>query len=746
MRTTSLFNSGWRFIKEDVGLESLSSAKFEAISLPHTWNAIDGQDGGNDYYRGRCWYTNEYITPELGTDRIYLEFEGANSIAEVYVNSVLATRHEGGFSRFRCDITSLLKPVGEKNDIVVSVDNGANDNVYPQFADFTFFGGIYRNVSIIRVNESHFDLDYLGAPGIAVNAKPEGEKAAVTVTVYLTNVKPSQTVRVAICGENAPEAVVQNVIDGEFRFEIADPHLWNGVKDPYCYTAVATLLEGEKELDKVETIFGVRSFSVDPEKGFILNGKEYPLRGVCRHQDRKDKGWAISKEDRDEDMALIKEVGANTIRLAHYQHDDYFYELCDRNGIAIWVEIPKISRYLSDGHANAISQMKELVCQNYNHPSIVCWGLSNEITIGGETEELIERHHELNDLCHTLDPDRPTTMAQVSMLPFESELNQISDILSYNIYYGWYGGEVADNGPWLDEFHAAHPTRPMGISEYGCEAVLSWHTDKPECGDYSEEYQAYYHEKMLETIMSRPYLWATHVWNMFDFASDMRNEGGVKGMNNKGLVTFDRQIKKDSFYIYKAWLSDEKFVHICGRRYYLRASKNIRIKVYSNCSEVELFVNGKSVGKKSGDKVFEFDAKLRFGKNKIKAVSGNCVEEIELKRVLKPSSEYVLKKSDNGVDNWFEDKIKYPEGYFTVKDKFGDIMANPEGMALIQGLMAQMSDSAGGMGGGTGSDDGLMKVLKNFTVERIMNMAGDKFPKEAYVELSNALNKIKKTK
>ncbi len=740
MRIKTLFNDGWKFTQKDVGIDGIAKAKMTAVSIPHTWNNLDGQSGGDNYYRGRCWYEKTFVTPKkLGSDRLYLDFAGVSSIAEVFVNGKSAVTHEGGFSRFRCDITDLLNPAGKKNSIVVSADNSENGTVYPQVADFTFFGGIYRDINLIQVPESHFDLDYIGAPGIAVNAKPGEGAADVKVTVYTANAKEGQTIKVTIEGDNACEPVVQDASNGTFELKIENAHLWNGRKDPYLYKATAELIADGKVLDTVETLFGVRSFRVDPNEGFILNGESYPLRGVCRHQDREDKGWAIGKAEHEEDIALIMEVGANTIRLAHYQHDEYFYELCDKAGLVIWAEIPFISRMMVEGGPNEVSQMKELVIQNYNHPSIVCWGLSNEITISGESEEMYDRHRILNDLCHELDPDRLTTMAQVSMLPTESPLNHISDIISYNHYFGWYMGDVADNGPWFDNFHKENPEVCLGVSEYGCEAILSWHSATPEQGDYTEEYQAYYHEEMLKTFSTRPFLWATHVWNMFDFASDMRDEGGVKGRNHKGLVTFDRKTKKDSFFIYKAWWTTESFVHVCGRRFVDRAGETTEIKVYSNQPEVELFVNGKSVGKQQADKIFIFkDVALKRGKNKIKAVAGESTDEIVLRRVSKPNKSYVLNTSKGEVDNWFDSPSN--EGCFTIKDKVGAIMDHPEGKALFEEMMASMTAGMGNFELG----DSMMKMLRNMSVERIIKMAGDRVPAEAMSQFIEKLTSIKK--
>ena len=487
--------------------------------------------------------------------------------------------------------------------------------------------------------------------------------------------------------------------------------------------------------------------------GFWLNGRKYPLHGVSRHQDRQDMGWAITEKEHKEDIDLIKELGANTIRLAHYQHDQYFYDLCDEYGMVVWAEIPYISSHLANGDENAVSQMKELITQNYNHASIFCWGLSNEITITGESEEMMALHHRLNDLCHDMDKTRPTTMANVTMLDINSPIIDLPDIMSYNHYFGWYMGDVNGNAEWLDDFRAARPHKTIGISEYGCEAILTWHNSDPKQGDYSEEYQAYYHENLLRIFAERPYLWATHVWNMFDFGVDGRNEGGVAGRNNKGLVTYDRKIKKDSFYIYKAYWTTDPFVHITSKRYYYRAEKTTTVKVYSNCDKVTLYVNGKEFATQEGKYIFTFKVPLKIlGATKIKAVSGDVSDEASIKYVRKPYQGYIL-KTEAKVDNWFDKNnefdFKFPEGYFSIKDKLGNIMATEEGEALINSLMDRvvkmmMSGPDSQSKGEVKISKGMMKLASSMTIERIAGLAGDKVTAEMLFEVNEMLNKIKK--
>ncbi len=663
MRTVINFNSNWAFSKEASQIPAALPTDWESVNVPHSWNAIDGQDGGNDYFRGTAYYAKTLAKADLPeADRYYLEFRGANSSADVYLNGEHLAHHDGGYSTWRVNLSEKLK---DENLLVVAVDNSANDRVYPQMADFTFYGGIYRDVNLICVNESHFELDYYGTPGLKVTPEICGTDAKVEVEVWLTDAKVGQTLLYTVTDKEGNNVAATETADTKVVLDIPNVHLWHGRKDPYLYTVKVELLDGEKVLDNVSTRFGCRTFKVDPENGFILNGEEYPLRGVSRHQDRWGVGNALLPEHHEEDIELICEVGATTIRLAHYQHDQYFYDLCDEKGLVIWAEIPYISKHMPTGRENTISQMKELVTQNYNHPSIVVWGLSNEIGIGGSDDDLLENHRILNDMCHEMDKTRLTTIAAVSMCKMDDPYLQIPDLVSYNHYFGWYGGETDMNGPWFDKFHKTHPNIPIGCSEYGCEA-LNWHTSTPMQGDYTEEYQAYYHEELIKQFFSRKYMWATHVWNMFDFGADARSEGGENGQNHKGLVTFDRKYKKDSFYAYKAWLSDDPFVHICSKRYVDRVEDTTKVTVYSNLPEVELFANGVSLGKKTAeDHFFYFDVP-NVGETDLKAVAGEFTDESHIRKVETFNEEYRLKEQ-GAIINWFD--IETREGYLCLNDK-----------------------------------------------------------------------------
>ena len=604
-------NKGWKF--------TIAGRETVAVDVPHTWNALDGQDGGNDYFRGKGVYEKTFDMPEfdLESEEAYLEFQGVNASCEAYVNGEKATSHDGGYSTFRVDVTKYLR---EENELKVVVDNGVNDKVYPQKADFTFYGGIYRDVNLLIVNKKHFELEYYGTPGIKVTPKPEGTKGIVEVEAY----GKADGVQVCFTIADKDGREVAKAVSDDWRavLVIEDVHLWHGVEDPYLYTMTARLVDGEEVVDEVSTRFGMRSFSVDPNKGFILNGKPFPLHGVSRHQDFKGLGNAITKEHHDNDMRLIREMGCNTVRLAHYQHDQYFYDLCDEYGMVVWAEIPYISEHMPNGRENTVEQMKELIIQNYNHPCIVTWGVSNEITISTrDKKDMLENHRVLNDLCHKMDPTRVTTLACYAMCNPFGKVVHVTDVVSYNLYLGWYVPGLFLNDVFLKLFHLRYPKRCIGYSEYGAEGMPNLHGEKPRRGDHTEEYQAIYHEYMLKCFERHPFMWATHVWNMFDFAADARDQGGEPGMNHKGLVTFDRKTKKDSFYLYQAYWTDEPMVHICSKRFEERGVDKITVKVYSNQPQVTLYQNGRQLGTKYGGKGVNFDVALGGGK-RVEGVGG----------------------------------------------------------------------------------------------------------------------------
>ena len=746
MRNVININKDWRFIQENVGLLADFPADWPKVDLPHTWNAIDGHDGNGGYARGTYWYAKQFETPvqPLAGGRVYVEFPAAGQQATVYVNGTKVIYHEGGYSAFRADITDLCKAEGE-NLLVVACSNEYKDSVYPQSADFTFYGGLYRGVNLISVPNTHFDLDYYGGPGLQVTPKPCGDGATFEIKSWVTNPDENFTVLYSIYDEDGNEvaAAARPADDAAVTICVPEVTLW-GIDNPYLYEVMATLQRRNEAYDEVSALVGVRSFSCDPQKGFILNGVETPLRGVSRHQDMLYKGNALTAEDHYNDACIIKELGANTIRLAHYQHSQDFYDACDELGFIVWAEIPFISVFNKDpaAHQNCISQMKELIIQNYNHPSLCFWGVSNEILIGGISEKLVENHKELNALCKELDPTRLTTIAHVSMTPLDSPLHHITDVESYNHYFGWYGGKMEDNGPWLDHFHEVHPDICLGMSEYGCEGIITYHGPNPACKDYSEEYQALYHEHMAKVFADRPWIWSSHVWNMFDFGCAARDEGGVKGRNNKGLVTMDRKTKKDSYYVYQAYWTKEPMVHLCGRRYAQRAGETTEVRVYSNQPSVTLYMNGEKVGERQAEKVFVFTVALKDGFNTLVAEAGSAKDSITLEKVEKEPSIYVLPEVTEraeGVANWFKlagdldlkAPMEFPEGKYNVKVPMGEIAKSEEAMRVVSEAVKLATNMKVAPG------EGMWDMMKGMAPQAMVEMAGSMMP-EGFLESLNA--------
>nr|WP_300786773.1 glycoside hydrolase family 2 TIM barrel-domain containing protein [uncultured Acetatifactor sp.] len=746
MRKVIELNEGWRFIREDAGLPVELPRDWERVDLPHTWNAVDGHDGKGDYYRGKCWYAKSFETPRqpLAGGRVYVEVLAAGQQAHVYVNGREVAYHEGGYSIFRADITDSCKGTGE-NLLAVACSNEDRSGVYPQAADFTFYGGLYRGVNLISVPSAHFDLDYFGGPGLQVTPKPCEGGASFEMESWVTGGDGDFTVAYSVLDAEGREvaSAVRPVDSAKVTVHVPDAERWD-MDNPYLYTVTATLQRRNEAYDQVRVRAGVRSFSCDPEKGFRINGAWTPLRGVSRHQDWLYRGNALTRKEHYEDARLIKELGANTIRLAHYQHSQDFYDACDEMGFAVWAEIPFISIMNPDpaAHRNCISQMKELIVQNYNHPSICFWGVSNEILIGGISERLVENHRELNALCREMDPSRLTTIAHVSMTPVDSPMHGITDVEGYNHYFGWYGGKMEDNGPCLDEFHRAHPEICLGLSEYGCEGIVTYHGPSPACKDYSEEYQALYHEHMAKVLEERPWIWASHVWNMFDFGCAARNEGGVAGRNNKGLVTMDRKTKKDSYYVYQAYWSKEPMIHLCGRRYAQRAGEDTEIKVYSNQPSVTLYLNGKPVGMKEGSRVFVFRVALEEGFNRITAAAGELRDSMTLEKVDVEPSVYVLPEVNEraeGVANWFrlagdldlKAPMEFPEGMYSVRDTMEDIAKCPEAMEAVSTAMKLATNMTIAPG------KGMWDMVKSMSPEKMCRMAGSMLP-DGFLESLNA--------
>ena len=772
MRESQSLNQNWKFAKTAEIPAELPEG-WESVSLPHTYNAADGQDGGNDYYRGPAVYVRTLRTPEDSKNKeFYLECLGAAMTAEVFLNGTRLSRHEGGFSTFRVRLTEALRPTGCDNLLAIRVDNSENDRVYPQKADFTFYGGLYRDVNLITVPQAHFALIPDGTPGIHVISEVDlaHRSAAVQVDVQTEGVADGETVELRIFGADdedsqhaggaACQTVRAAVRDNHARgsFHLDPVRLWEGLADPYLYTAEAVLIsEGEagdedSVLDAVGTRFGVRSFRVDPEKGFFLNGRPYPLRGVSRHQDRLGVGNAITPAMMEEDMTVIRDIGANSLRLAHYQQAQAFYDLCDENGILVWAEIPFITKFMEKGIQNTLDQMRELITQSSNHPSIYCWGLSNEITASSPvTEELMENHRMLQKLCLEMDPTRPTVMAHAFMLEKDSPLIGIADLGCYNLYFGWYLGELDQNDSFLDEYHSLYPERAIGLSEYGADANIQFHAEHPAQGDYSEEFQCVYHEHMVRMIQDRPYLWTTYVWNLFDFAADGRDEGGKKGQNQKGLVEFDHKTRKDAFYLYKALWSREPFVHLCGKRFVNRAGETTRVRVYTNQERVTLYDGTRIVARKERQDaaqpgVFLFDVPLHAEMYlSVVADSGGQTvrDEMTLRQVPEPDPSYQFGGA-GAVVNWF-DKITIDPAYYSIRDTLGELQKNPGTKTIVDRMMQRAAASRGDVAKSTAGNRALQQMMAGMTLESLLKKAGSNvISPEMMQTINEALQKVKK--
>ena len=654
------WNEGWLFYRGDDAPVP--------VCLPHDAMLLEPRDakcrnGVNSGYFPGGKYTYEkhfQVSPEDLGQFIAVRFDGVYQNCTVSVNAKRVGNHFYGFTPFEVDISQAVH-VGE-NVIRVFVDNSLEPN-----CRWYTGSGIYRPVHLLVVPKAHFALDYHGAPGLRITPVLSADLKTAEIHAEAWVAGTAQSVQFTLGEETLSAAVTDGKAEGTFKLE--NVHLWDGVNDPYLYKMQATLDSG----DAVEANFGCRTIAFDAEKGFILNGRPYRLCGAARHQDRQGLGNALTEKEHDEDMALLREMGANTVRLAHYQHAQAFYDLCDEKGVVIWAEIPYITMHMHNGRANTLTQMEELIVQNYNHPCIAVWGLSNEITAASPVnEELLENHRALNELAHKLDPTRPTTMANVFMLEITSPILEIPDVNSYNLYFGWYLGELDQNDDFFDTYHAKYPDRCIGFSEYGADANPAYQSAHPEKGDYTETYQCVYHEHMAKMIADRPWLWATHVWNMFDFAADGRDEGGKNGENQKGLVTFDRKIKKDAFYLYKAYWSKQPFVHTCGSRYVDRTEDVTEVRVYSNLPEVSLYKDGHLVETKKGDKVFVFNVPIT-GKHSIEARAGAYSSVILVNRAAEPNPAYAM-SNRQVVNNWFDGELD--ETCWSVKDNMAAAMAD----------------------------------------------------------------------
>ena len=630
------FDNGW----DEAAARVAPKPSSQSVSLPHTWNRLGEyrveRSASTDDRQGRGWYRLAIDGRPLDPKkRHFIEFDAVGNVGDVWLNGQHLGRHAGAFSRFRFELGDALDLQGQ-NLLIVRADNSKpepgspTEHVVPLLGDFFIHGGIYRPARLVSVSPSHISLSDFGGPGVYVDSELKADGSAVaSIRVKLTDARAGQVVETALYHADGTIAGVDRQLldasmpQGEVSMvvPVQKPRLWDGRRDPYLYQLVATLVEGGTVLDRVQERFGIRNIRFDPDHGFFLNGRHIPLYGVSRHQDVLGRGWALTRADHERDMALIADMGANTVRFAHYQHAEDWFELADRSGMAVWAEMPFVNK-VSFGDkeaslelaANARQQLIELIRQNYNSPSVITWGIGNEVDIDlafgrlGPRADARPLLRELNALSHVEDRSRPTVIAdcceatpgkKVDYLP---TLTGEADLMGYNRYFGWYYGKVGDLGPHLDALHSRYPKVPLSVSEYGAGGALSQHVEDPATHKinaggrpHPEEYQSWIHEQSWPQLRERRYLWATWIWNMFDFSS-RRKEGDAIDINDKGLVTFDRKVRKDAFFYYKAHWSDAPVVHITSRRFVERTDGRTSIKVYSNADRVALTLNGKSLG------------------------------------------------------------------------------------------------------------------------------------------------------
>jgi beta-galactosidase len=645
VRHDTLLVDGWRFIKNDVTgaeQENFDDQSWSVISVPHTWNAQDGQDGGNDYYRATGFYRRHFsIDANEAGRQLFIHFDGVNTVTDVWVNGVYLGQHRGGFGMFRFQMTSAAR-VGADNVLAVRVSNAAFSDVAPLAGDFTFFGGIYRGVHVLTVDPVHVLMGNFASPGIFLTPTNvtatsatltlrgevfNGDTSARDIEVQTTVVGTDQSVLVVL--DTIVHAEAQSSVPVSIQTSVANPHLWQGRDDPYVYTTYTVVSTGGQARDMIAQPLGFRSVRVDADQGFFLNENYLDLHGVNRHQDLLDHGWATSRDDDDRDFSLISEIGATAVRLAHYQHNQHVYDLTDRLGFVVWAEIPNVDSVNTTPEylATTQNQLLELICQNYNHPSIVFWSVGNELGTGGP--DPTSTVQSLNTLARAEDPSRLPTLATFSGIDGVT-LRSTTDVIGYNVYLGWYSGSPSDFPDYIDGLHQSLPGRPLSISEYGAGASVRQHQSPPSQPDpggpfHPEEWQSLFHETYWKAMKPRRYLWGKFVWNMFDFAADHRNEGDTPGRNDKGLVTYDRATRKDALYWYKANWSGQPTVYITERRYNPRPGGNITVRVYSNLAQIELKVNGASQGvQTSDDHIFSFTITLPPGTTTFVEACGNA--------------------------------------------------------------------------------------------------------------------------
>ncbi len=694
------------------------------VALPHCWNKDDPARYGVAVYQKEIELSFD------GNECVFLDIGAASGVCRAWLNGTYLGEHRGSYARFRFDLTAAARQ--GKNLLSIMTDNTRYPDLNPLIGDFNIYGGLYRDVNLICVNEAHFDLMHYGSDGVDIETDASGN---IRIHSYVAGAK-DPVIRYEIIADKTETFICDG---NDAMFHIEDPHLWNGKKDPFLYKLRAVLVQDGKEIDQVEKTFGFKGFRIDPQEGAFLNDEYIKIKGVAKHQDFEGYGNATGEEQMELDMAIIDEMGANAVRLSHYQHPDRIYDICDRLGILVWAEIPMLS-LPKDNDAvleNAKMMMKELIAQNRHHPCIFCWGIQNEVTMTGEYEGLYPKMKELNDLVHELDPSRLSASANIGFVRSDSPLNRITDILGYNLYSGWYYGTMNDYTDWFRSFHKENPDLCISMTEYGVESSPFFHSSSPHVKDYTEEYQTVYHACVWPQVESEKYVWGSFVWNMFDFGSAIRDEGGCKGLNRKGLVSFDRKIRKDAYYVYKAMWSAEPFIHICSKRYVKRCEKETLIMVASNLKDIKVTVNDKPCEMIQEGPVYRFKAMLDQKENKVLAYGGPYWDEslIELVEVPEASYIFVDEHPEFNVANWFiseDGQGDFLKSMYSLNDTMDDLLANEDVRALLQEKIPEIvNDERNKEGNG-------MELI------RIFNYMRGQYTEDFVRELNAELNKIHK--
>lgn len=750
MKTVENINRGWRFhlgnypngieVHPDPWSPSVASTLWDGfdtlpqldegtpVDLPHIWNVEEPTAMGPRYYTR----TIDVEDPREG--ELFVSFGAVTGFARVWLNGRVIGEHRGGFSRFTLPLRGLK--AGE-NTLAVLTDNTTYCDISPISGDFNKLGGIYRDVTLVRTESTHFDLCYYGTQGVELLPFADGR---VSVIPHIIGDCRDQKLCCRILNDRK-EIVAAAENEGKpMELFVENPALWKGKSAPRLYYLRAELFSGDTLLDLIELPFGFRSVEMRPDAGFFLNGEHLRLNGVAKHQDREGRGWAVSREELREDMEITLEIGANAVRLSHYQHPDYFYELCDQNGLVVWAEIPMMG--MQEGNAalqeNAVLQLKELILQNRHHPSICFWGIQNEIAMRGESLEMYRKVRELNNVVKELAPGSLSTSANLYIVKNASELNFITDMVGYNIYYGWYYEEMDGYTRFFDAFHRENPQVSLGVSEYGVDASLWLHSATPKRKDYSEEFQCLFHETVYPQIQAQSWLWGSFVWNLFEFGSSHRNDDAGRGLNRKGLVSYDRKTRKDAFYYYKACWTKEPFLHLCGRRFQKRAMEETQITVYGNVPEVSLTVNGVPFGTKRGGPVFRFEkVPLLLGENTVVAGAGELRDEMVLIRTEEPEQSYIYvdPNPDINVKDWFtpeegEEKL-FPKDRYSLMDALNELYRSPEAWAILEREIPELIAPA-------------HVKTSSMSLLRTLNRVSGSYNETFFKDLNRMLNAVKK--